>query len=93
MLNRYFCFAFLLLLFSSATSSETLNKLANIDFDQADFYLLDVSDEGVKVAPSIDSYVHRGDLFIAVTPLFEGLRLKYSLIGNKLSVTYADNTE
>lgn len=93
MLNRYFCFAFLLLSFSNVTSSETLNKLANIDFDQADFYLLDVSDEGVKVSPSIDSYVHRGDLFIAVTPLFEGLRLKYSLIGNKLSVSYAENTE
>jgi len=64
--------------------------MPSIDFEQADFYLLDVTDHKVKVIPSVDAYRIQGDLYLAITPLFEGLRLKYSLIGNKLSVTFAD---
>jgi hypothetical protein len=92
MFTRYHCLACLLFIISGGAASQSLKKLANIDLDQADFYLLDVSDYGSKVAPSIDTYIHQGDLYLAVTPLFEGLRLKYSLIGNKLSVTLADQT-
>ncbi|AGH45411.1 hypothetical protein [Paraglaciecola psychrophila] len=90
MSTRYHCFACLLFIFSCNAASQPLKKLANIDFAQADFYLLDVADHNVKVAPSIDAYIHQGDLYIAITPLFEGLRLKYSLIGDKFSVTFAD---
>jgi len=92
MFTRYYCLAFLLFIVSGTAVSQSLKQLANIDFDQADFYLLDVSDNGDKVAPSIDTYIHKGDLYLAITPLFEGLRLKYSLIGNNLSVTFADKT-
>ena len=92
MFTRYFCFTCLLLLFSSSTASESLKQLSNIDFEQADFFLLDVTDHNIKVTPSIDAYIHQGDLYLAITPLFEGLRLKYSLIGNQLSVTLADQT-
>tara|TARA_R110000751_G_scaffold307866_1_gene433022 strand:+ start:22998 stop:26312 length:3315 start_codon:yes stop_codon:yes gene_type:complete len=82
----------LLYVFCANAASQTLNKQSNINFEQADFYLLDLSDSGNKVAPSIDTYIHQDNLYIAITPLFEGLRLKYSLIGNKLSVTFADKT-
>lgn len=92
MFTRYRCCVGLLLIFSLNLASQPLEKLANIDFDQADFYLLDVTDNGGKVAPSIDTYRHQGDYFIAITPLFEGLRLKYSLIGTQLSVTFAEKT-
>jgi hypothetical protein len=92
MLTRYHYFAYLLLCLSFTATATTLNNLANIDYDQADFYLLDVTDNGVKVINSVDAYGYQGELYIAITPLFEGLRLKYSLIGNKLSVTYADKS-
>lgn len=92
MFTRYYCFASLLFIISFTAASQSLKELATIDVDQADFYLFDVSDNRVKVAPSIDGYIHQGDLYLAITPLFEGLRLKYSLIGNKLSVTFADKT-
>jgi hypothetical protein len=92
MSTRYHCFACLLFIFSCGAASQSLKKVANIDFEEADFYLLDVADNNVKVAPSIDAYIHQGELYIAITPLFEGLRLKYSLIGNKFSVTFADKT-
>jgi hypothetical protein len=92
MFTRYHYWVYLLFFISFTAASQSLKTTANIDFDQADFYLFDVSDNGAKVAPSIDTYIYQDDLYIAVTPLFEGLRLKYSLIGNTLSVTFADKT-
>jgi len=80
----------LLFIFSATAASQQLKNLANIDFDQAEFYLLDVTDNRTKVVPSIDAYRHQGNLYIALVPLLEGLRLKYSLIGNQLSITFAD---
>lgn len=90
MFTRYHYLVCLLFIISYTASSQSLKNLANIDFEQADFYLLDVTDHKVKVAPSVDAYSHQGNLYIALVPLFEGLRLKYSLIGNKFSVTFAD---
>jgi hypothetical protein len=92
MLTRYHSFVCLLFIISFAATSQSLDKLASIDFEQADFFLLDVTDNNIKVTSSIDAYRHQGDFYIAITPLFEGLRLKYSLIGDKLSVTFADKT-
>lgn len=92
MFSRYRYLAYLLSIVSFTAASQSLKNLAAIDFEQAEFYLLDVTDHKVKVAPSVDAYRHQGDLYLAITPLFEGLRLKYSLIGNNLSVTYADKT-
>lgn len=92
MLTRNHYFVCLLFIISFNAVSQPLKKLANIDFEQADFYLLDLSDNGGKVAPSIDTYSHRGELYVAITPLFEGLRLKYSLIGKQLTVTFANKT-
>jgi hypothetical protein len=81
-----------LFIVSFTAASQQLENLATIDFDQAEFYLLDVTDNRTKVTSSIDAYRHQGDLYIALVPLFEGLRLKYSLIGVKLSVTFADQS-
>ena len=92
MLTHYQYWCFLLFIISFSAASQSLKATTNIDFDQAEFYLLDVSDNGEKVTPSIDSYIIEDELFIAITPLFEGLRLNYSLIGNKLSVTFANQT-
>jgi hypothetical protein len=92
MFTKYRYLVSFLFIISFSAVSQPLKKLANIDFEQADFYLLDLSDNGGKVAPSIDTYSHRGDLYVAITPFFEGLRLKYSLIGNQLTVTFANKT-
>jgi hypothetical protein len=92
MFIRYPYFVCLLFVISCSAVSEPLKQLADIDFEQADFYLLDVRDNGGKVVSSIDTYIHQNNTYIAVTPLFEGLRLKYSLIGKQLTVTFADKT-
>jgi hypothetical protein len=95
MFNRYNCLAYLtclLFVISYNAGSQPLKNTADINFEQADFYLLDLSDNRAKVAPSIDTYIHEGNLYIAITPLLEVLRLKYSLIGNSLSITIANKT-
>lgn len=92
MFIRYHYFVCLLFVISLSAASEPLKQLSNIDFEQADFYLLDVRDNGEKVVSSIDTYIHQNNTYIAITPLFEGLRLKYSLIGKQLTVTLADKT-
>jgi hypothetical protein len=92
MFIRYPYFACLLFVISCSALSEPLKQLSNIDFEQADFYLLDVRDNGGKVVSSIDTYIHQNNTYVAITPLFEGLRLKYSLIGKQLTVTVADKT-
>jgi hypothetical protein len=90
MFTRNHCLACLLFIMPFSAVGESLSNLANIDYDQAEFYLLDVSDNNIKVITSVDAYRHQGDLYIAITPLFEGLRLKYAIIGDKLSVTFGD---
>lgn len=94
MLSKFQSIACLLVVVSCAlirpAISQPLENLATIDFEQADFYLLDVTDHNARVVPSVDAYVHQGDLYLAIVPLFEGLRLKYSIIGDTLSVTYSD---
>jgi hypothetical protein len=79
---------FLFLCFSCAVFGQSLTQLEGIDLNQADFYIFDVTDQKKSAFPSVDAYEYQENLYIALTPLFEGLRVKYSLIGNTLTVEF-----
>jgi hypothetical protein len=77
---------------SSVVFSQALTQLEGISIDEAEFYIFDVTDQQKKAFPSVDAYRHQEKLYIALTPLFEGLRVKYSLIGNTLTVDFDGKT-
>jgi hypothetical protein len=76
------------LCYPCAVFSEALTKLENINIDEAEFYIFDITDKKTRAFPSVDAYRHQEKLYVAITPLFEGLRIKYSLIGNTLTVDF-----
>ncbi len=78
----------LFLCYSGVAFSQKLTKLEGISIEEADFYIFDITDQRKKAFPSVDAYRHQEKFYIALTPLFEGLRVKYSLIGNILSVDF-----
>jgi hypothetical protein len=78
----------LFLCYSCAAFSQVLTQLKGINIDEADFYIFDITDQKKKAFPSVDAYRHQEKLYLALTPLFEGLRIKYSLIGNTLTVDF-----
>lgn len=80
----------LLLLMSPLSWAESLEKVT-IDFDVAEFYLVDINDYGKKAIPAIDAYVYNDRLYLALTPLFEGLRFNYTFINNQLTVIYGQD--
>jgi len=81
-------FLLFFLCFSTYVFSRSLTQLEGINIDESEFYILDISDYKKKTSTSVDAYRHQQKLYIALTPLFEGLRIKYSLIGNALSVDF-----
>jgi len=66
--------------------------LDEINIEEADFYIFDITDQRKKAFPSVDAYRHQEKFYVALTPLFEGLKVKYSLIGNTLSVDFNDKS-
>jgi hypothetical protein len=72
--------------------SQPLKQLDGININEAEFFIFDVTDNRKKTAASVDAYRHQGMLYVALTPLFEGLRVKYALIGNTLTIDFEGKT-
>lgn len=79
-------FLLIILSISMFAKANNLYKVQGIDLDSADFYLFDILDENKLVARSVDAYFVNGNYYIAITPLFEALRLKYKLNSENLIV-------
>lgn len=76
------------MLMSFGLSAEVLTKVSVDKIDAADFYLLDIVDESSRVASSIDAYVIDGTIYIAVSPMLNGLRVNHTFDANLLTIVF-----
>lgn len=61
-------------------------ELAQVELNDDDYLLLSVKVNGESARITIDSYDRNGQLFVAIEPLFNGLKLRYQLREDQLRV-------
>jgi len=68
---------------ANSVLAETLNKIV---LNEENILLLDVAINNETIASSVDAYKEGENIVIAIEPLFDGLKLRYQIIGNQLKV-------
>lgn len=66
-------------------------ELLKVEVDEDNILLLDARVKKHHAGSSIDAYISNDRILIAIEPLFDGLKLKYKIIGNQLKVWKDDD--
>ncbi|WP_341206511.1 hypothetical protein [uncultured Psychrosphaera sp.] len=80
---------FLIILMSISVyeaQAEDANFISQQKIDESEFYLLDAFDKGKLVVRALETYKLDEQVFVPITPLFEGFRLRYTLTNKELIV-------
>ena len=90
MSNMIRVLALFVLCISSTAAAVDIQKLSPEAVEQAEFFIFDVTDDRSTAVRGVDAYILNDKAFIALSPMFEGLRVNYSLNEQQLMVNFAD---
>lgn len=80
----------IVLLLPHLVFAEQLTKLTEKQVSDAEFFLFDIKDHSERVVSSIDAYQFDDQVYIALVPLFEGLKVRYKLLPNEVQLFFND---
>lgn len=77
--------------FSTQSQSKELDALSSAAIEQADFFIFDITDNKKPAVRGVDAYRVGDKVYVAITPLLEGLRIKYRFNKPALTIDFLES--